>query len=237
MSAGNEDGAIAHLTQAAELADGAFLAGCLLLKSGDVQAATRYLAAAAQQEKELGQRLSRHGVVATMSLAITEEVTAHVGPNIRGVLLALTEAYQAQEKYGEAVSCLQRLRLLDPEDVVVQLSLAELLMEAQSPTQESYQEVVQLSEGVGNESAMHAALILYKARALRGLGLLDAALEALSSGLKKRKDRPEDLLRALRYERALVYEEKRETRKARTELEKLYAETPDYEDVKIRLGL
>jgi hypothetical protein len=110
-------------------------------------------------------------------------------------------------------------------------------MEAEHPTKESYQAVVQLSDGVENESAVQAALLLYKAKALRALGLLDGALDTLSSVLKKRKDRPEDLLRALRYERALVYEEKKAARKARVELEKLYSEAPDYEDVKIRLGL
>jgi len=237
LAADNEDEALAHLVQATELADGAFLAGFLSLKKKDVQGAIRYLTAATQQEQELGQRLSRYGIAATMSLEITEEVAAHVGPDIRGVLLALAEAYQAQKKYQEATSCLQRLRMLEPEDIVVKLSLAELLMEVERPTKESYQEVVQLTEGMQNESAVHAALLLYKAKALRGLELLDAALDTLSNALKKRKDRPEDLLRALRYERALVYEEKKDVRKARTELEKLYAEAPDYEDVKMRLEL
>jgi predicted Zn-dependent protease len=43
--------------------------------------------------------------------------------------------------------------------------------------------------------------------------------------------------RALRYERALVYEDLSQRRRARSELEKLYAEAPDYEDVALRLGI
>lgn len=39
------------------------------------------------------------------------------------------------------------------------------------------------------------------------------------------------------YERALVYEDLGKPRRARSELEKLYAEDPDYEDVAARLGL
>jgi tetratricopeptide (TPR) repeat protein len=237
LVAGNEDAALAHFSQTAKLADGAFLAGCLFLKKRDVPEAIRYLTAAAQQEKELGQCLSRYGISATLNLEITEEVSAHVGPDLRGVLLALAEAYQAQKEYPEAIRCLQRLRLLEPGDVVVKLSLAELLMEAGNPTKETYLEVVHLTEDVKNQSAVHAALLLYKAKALRGLSLLGAAQDVLTSVLKKTKDRPTDLLSALRYERALVYEEQRETRKARMELEKLYAEAPDYEDVKKRLGL
>jgi len=46
-----------------------------------------------------------------------------------------------------------------------------------------------------------------------------------------------ELLRALRYERALVYETLGKRRQARAELGKLYAEAPDYEDVAAGLGL
>jgi len=78
-------------------------------------------------------------------------------------------------------------------------------------------------------------LLLYKAQALRGLGFLDGALEVLSEAVKRKKDRSDELLKALRYERALVYEGLRQDRKARAEWEKLYAEDPDYEDVAARL--
>ena len=44
------------------------------------------------------------------------------------------------------------------------------------------------------------------------------------------------MLRALRYERALVYEDLGQCRQARSELEKLYAEELEYEDVAKRLG-
>ena len=55
--------------------------------------------------------------------------------------------------------------------------------------------------------AVHTALLLYKAKALRGLGLLDAARETLTGALRRRKGRSEELLRALRYEGVLVYED------------------------------
>ncbi|MBW1982223.1 MAG: hypothetical protein JRJ12_13480 [Deltaproteobacteria bacterium] len=61
--------------------------------------------------------------------------------------------------------------------------------------------------------------------------------ETLTTALRRKKDRSEELLRALRYERALVYEDLGQQRRARTELEKLYVETPDFEDVAKKLGL
>lgn len=96
---------------------------------------------------------------------------------------------------------------------------------------------MRLAEGIENETPVHTALLLYKARALRGLGLLDAARETLTGALRRRKARSEELLRALRYERALVYEDLGQRRRARSELAKLYAEDPDYEDVAALLGL
>ena len=47
----------------------------------------------------------------------------------------------------------------------------------------------------------------------------------------------DELLQALRYERILVYEELGEQKRMRQELEKLYADSPDYEDVAQRLEL
>ncbi|MBW1699991.1 MAG: DUF4236 domain-containing protein, partial [Deltaproteobacteria bacterium] len=73
--------------------------------------------------------------------------------------------------------------------------------------------------------------------ALRNLGLNEAARDVLTKALRRKKDRSDDLLHAIRYERVLVYEDLGQHKRARSEVEKLYAEAPDYEDVAPRLGL
>lgn len=88
-----------------------------------------------------------------------------------------------------------------------------------------------------NETPVHAALLLYKARALRALGLDDAAVKTFTVAYRRKKDRPDDLLRQIRYERALAYEAVGRKSRARRELEAIYAEAPDFEDVADRLGL
>ena len=237
LAEGDEDVAFAQFQQATHLADGAFLAGVLALKKGRLDEATQYLTTAAGKEQELSKQLSSYGINATMSLAVTEEVAAHVEPSLRGVLLALAEAYQAQEKQADAVACLERLQQMAPDDLVVKLSLAELLVEGGPDDQATLQKVVHLTERIENESVLHAALLLFKAQALRRLGLLDAAQDLLTSTLRRQKDRPDELLRALRYERGMVYEGQGQTKKARSEFEKIYAEDPNYEDVVTRLNL
>lgn len=234
---GNEDKALQHLEQAVHLADGAYLAGFLALKQQRLEEAATYLATAAEKHSRLGTYFSKYGISAAMSLPITDEVSAHVGPDLRGVLLGLVEVYQRQARWEDAIACLERLQRLEPDDVVVKLSLAELLLTARPGDKNDCRKIVRLTEGIENESPVHTALLLYKARALRGLGLPDAARETLTGALRRKKGRSEELLRALRYERALVYEDLGQRRRARSELEKLYAEDPDYEDVAARLEL
>ncbi|GIX46106.1 MAG: hypothetical protein KatS3mg131_0317 [Candidatus Tectimicrobiota bacterium] len=217
---GNEAKALEHLRQAAHLADGAYLAGFLALKQERLEEAARYLEAAAAQHRQLGHYFSKYGIAATLSLPITDELWAHVGPDLRGVLLGLVEVYQRQGRWQEALACLERLRQLEPDDVVVALSLAEVLLAARPGDREGpCQAVVRLAEGSENATPVHTALLLYKARALRELGLLEAARQTLSAALRRKQGRSAELLRALRYERALLYEALGQRQRARRELE------------------
>jgi len=66
---------------------------------------------------------------------------------------------------------------------------------------------------------------------------MTAAQEVLTSALRRKKGRSVDLLQALRYHRALVYDAPGNKSRARAAFETLYAENPDYEDVAKRLGV
>jgi hypothetical protein len=59
----------------------------------------------------------------------------------------------------------------------------------------------------------------------------------LSETLRRTADRPAELLHALRYEQALAYEAAGQPKRARADLERLYAEAPDCEDVAKRLAM
>ena len=118
--------------------------------------------------------------------------------------------------------------------MLVTLSLAELLVEDVGD-KPACKQVVMLTAEVKNESDVHAATLLYKAKALSVLGLYIAARDVLTSALRRKRGRSAELLRALRYERGVVYESLGQHRRARTEFEKVYAECPTYEDVEFRL--
>jgi len=235
LAIGNEKSAYEKLKKSTHLADGAFMVGYLALNNNNIRKAEECFSSVRDDYRNLGKYFSKYGVVATLSLAITEEYTVHLNPSLRGVLLALTEVYQLLDNRDKAITCLKRLKRLEPDDIVVKLSLAEILVEGGDS--KSFQEVVQLTQDIENSSPLHTALLLYKARALKGLGLFDAARDAFTPLLRRKKDRPDDLLLAIRYERALVYEALGQKTRARKDLEKIYAKAPDYEDVTALLGL
>ena len=168
----------------------------LLLKREQFLKAEEYLKAAGVKKEELGQSFERYEVLAAVALAITDEVAAIIEPDVRGLLLAMVELYQLQGRPKDAVKVLRLLYRRDPDDIVVRLSLAELLVE-ESGSKRSCEHVLRLSKGVTNESEIHAGLLLYKAKALRKMGLLTAARETITAALRRKKDRSNDLLVAL----------------------------------------
>jgi len=199
--------------------------------------AERYLKQAAAKPRSLGRQFEKYGLQVELAVPITEFVIAHIRPCRRGVLLGLAEVHQAQDRVKDALDCLKKLRRDSPDDVVVKLSVAELVSEARPDDKRLAKQIVELAGDVDNESSVHAALMLYKAQALRTLGLPIAARDVLTAACRKKKDREAELLRAIRYERACVYEYLGNKSQARREFEKLYAEDPALEGVADRLGL
>ncbi|MGM0484931.1 MAG: DUF4236 domain-containing protein, partial [Candidatus Krumholzibacteriota bacterium] len=116
-------------------------------------------------------------------------------------------------------------------------SLAELLTEGYPEDRKVSRRIVEMTKDIRNESSIHAALMLYKGKALRNLGLLTAARDTLTAACRKKKNRSEEIIRAVRYERALIYRELGRKSRARSELESIFAEAPGYRDVAEHLDL
>jgi predicted Zn-dependent protease len=63
------------------------------------------------------------------------------------------------------------------------------------------------------------------------------AIDVLTLANRRRKDRPDELMRQIRYDRALLYEQVGRKADARREMERLYAEAPGFPDLRKRLRL
>ena len=234
---GQEEDALRHLEEASDTPDAAWMAGMLRLKREELTRAEQHLSGALAGGAELGRLFATYELDTVVSLPVTPEVTAHVRPRPRGTRLALAELYQVQGETERARALLEQIIEEDRLDVVAVAALAELILDVDPVPPDAAELVVRMTAVVENETPVHAAALLYKGRALRALGLHDAAVKTFTKGYRRKKDRPAELLRQIRYERALGYEAIGRRSRARQELEAVYAEAPDWADVGERLGL
>jgi len=234
---GDDRKALDFLDRANHLTDAAFLSGLLHLNQGRPREALTRLEFAAERKKRLGSYLSKYGVDVHIRMSVTPQVMVEIGADRRGLLLALVEALQELNRLKDAIRYLKQLRQQTPDDPVVTLSLIELLMEACSGDRSVAKKVIDLAAKVENDSEVHAAVLLFRAKALGVLGLHAAARTLLTKTLRRKKDRSRELLRALRYERALAYERLGQRARARKDLALIYADDPKYEDVARRLNM
>jgi len=235
LVSGNVGEAYVHLQHATHLADGSLLAGIVALRLDDVTSAASYLKLASIDPGSLGHYFRKYGVLPDLRVPITPEISAAVRPTLRDVLMVLVEAYQEMGQIDEAMSCLTRLLELDPGDLLMKLSLCEVLYETSRGDAAACQEILKQTENVGSYSDVHAALQLYRARALRSLDLNEAALDLLNEAARSSRSRSREIRLALQYERATLLEQAGREREARLQFEKILAAEPDYEDVAQRL--
>jgi tetratricopeptide (TPR) repeat protein len=236
LNDGDQDAALAALEEAGDLADAAWMAGMIRLRREEFDQAEALFQHALGMLNDLGTLFAKYEIAAQASLPITKDIFAHVFPRERGTRLALVEIAQLMGRPSDAMTHLERLMELDPTDPVVLVSFAELALD--TPDDRALMErVVRATVNVENETPVDTAILLYRARALAALSMPDAAIDVFTLANRRRKDRPEVLMRQIRYDRAVLYDQVGRKAQARREFERLYAADPNYEDVAERLNL
>jgi tetratricopeptide (TPR) repeat protein len=232
----NTADALSALEQSASLPDAAWMAGFIRLRREEFDLATTHFVHALSQSEQLGTLFAKYGIAAVVNIPITEDIFAHITPSARGTRLALVEAAQLQGHSADASTHIHQLLALDGSDPVILVSFAELALD--SPHDRTLMDkVVRLTTDINNDTPVHTAVLLYRARALNALGLADAAIQVLTQANRRQKDRPASLMQQIRYDRAVLYEHTGRRADARREFEKLYADDPAFEDVAGRLGV
>jgi tetratricopeptide (TPR) repeat protein len=228
--------ALDRLRQAGTLPDACWMAGFLLLEGKRPDEALAAFEVAHARAEVLGQSFDALGVEIAMELPVTPQLSLSLAPGPQSAALGLVEALQLLGNPLRAIEVLQGLLASDPVDSVVLLSLTELTWDTWKHDPRALEYVIGLTDRLAGDDDLHAALLLYRARAFRELGRFDAAREVLMKALSRPKKRSQEVLLALRYERALVYEARGEHRAARSELERILAADAGYEDVRARLS-
>ena len=229
------EAAYRSLIKAPDIADARFVAGIMAMKLDKPKDAAKYLKAALRKKASLGKQFQKYGIQATFSFPITPRIEAWVTASAQGATLALAEVRQALGQWRASIKDLKDLLRQNGHDPVVLLALCEMLIEEDGSNQ-ACKEVIRRTAKVENEDEVHAALLLWKGKALKELHLHTAARDTLTKAYRRKKDRSPELLHAIQYERALVHQRLGQNRRYREELERLFAEAPDFEDVMDRIA-
>ncbi len=176
--------------------------------------------------------MSKYASNLTVPIRPVESVLVHMPMDGAGPALLLVEMYQAVGRREDAIGIVQQMLEVNPANNIVRLSLVDLLFE-----DEDDDGVIETADGVTNTSDVSLGILQLKAAALRRKGMSAVAAKELTAALRKTSGRGQDLLRALRYDRAEAYEEAGQKAKAKAEWQKLYAEAPQYRDVAVRASL
>ena len=99
-----------------------------------------------------------------------------------------------------------------------------------------FEGVVDVAAGVENTDDVTLATIHLRAEALPELDHRVAGFETYLVALARTAGRSPELLKAMRYDRALAYQETGQSRKAEADFERLLAVGPDSRDLKTRLA-
>jgi tetratricopeptide (TPR) repeat protein len=167
-----------------------------------------------------------------ISVQITKLISAQVPVNLAGATMLLAEVYQLAGRLDEAIGLVHQLHEANPTDPAIRLSLADLLL-----ADSDYEGVVEVTSGARNDDDFGVALLHMRAASLTALGHHTAALDTFRDALAKTAKRDPELLKAIRYDRALSFAALGQKAKARADFERLYAADPDYLDVRKQLAV
>ena len=196
----------------------------------------RHLEAVIESDVEMPDRLQAKylppgRVDLGMAVKITDLASAQAPFDSVGATLMLAEHYQDAGRLDEAIGLVQQLSSVNAVDPGIRLSLTDLLS-----ADRDYDAVIEVARDASNDSDAGVALLHLKGGALFALGHQTAALDAFREALAKTANRNPELLKAVRYDRALAYEADGQKSRARQDLERLFGVDPDYEDVRERLA-
>jgi tetratricopeptide (TPR) repeat protein len=159
-------------------------------------------------------------------IGIAEGVLAQLNLNRDAIGLLFAETLQSQGYLQEAIEVVEDLY---PTQMTA-LSLAELYVAAKN-----WDEVISITNGLTNVDDATCLLIVYRGISFREKGFNEAAREAFKEALKSKK-RNMTIRHRGHAERALTYMAEGKQSFALKEVEKIMAENPDDEGVKLILS-
>lgn len=217
-------------------ADSLFMIGYLLLGKGMYQQAELSFEKCLSRLSDLGGIINKYSNDFELLLEVTNFIEAPIKLDSRGLSLCLIEVLQKQKKYQAAIKVATEIWNANPSDEVVLLSLSEIIVYADSPSQADLKEIVTITQDIENADPIHSNILFLKGYALYRLGIPSEAAKIFTLAMKKTQNRPESLLLQIKYCRGLVYQSIGQLSKAKSDYSSVYSVSPNFADVSKRLS-
>lgn len=218
------------------LVDAIFMYGFLSLGKDMFKDAEMAFLKCRKSVGDLGKSINKYIKGFHLSLQVTDYIDAPIDVDGRGLSLSLAEAFQKQGKYSAAIQEVTALWNSNPADPIALLSLCELVTKSPASAKSDLEDIVQATSSVENDDPIHTNILYLRAAALYRMQLADAAVQQLTPILRKKADRPDALLHQIRYLRGRLFEQLNQPGKAKKDFELVYADNPNFRDVRSRIG-
>lgn len=230
--AGDIDEALTHFLAAAPDEPGAAILAAAILAEKDIKTyqPIQLLEGVIQSDDEFPTDLmEKYLADLTLTIAVTPKVSVEVPIDGRAATLLLIELYQAQRRVREAIALLEEVVELNADPVLI-LSLCELYA-----SRDLWNGIIDIAKTIDSEDDVTLEILIYYGRAMFEQEMYDATIAVLSKAVRRTKDRNPLLLQEAAYWRAITYQAQGKQRRANEEFQKLFAENPDFKDVRQRL--
>jgi tetratricopeptide (TPR) repeat protein len=230
--AGQTDEALEYFLDAATKEVGAAIFAAAILAEKDLKnyRAIQLLEGIVQSDDEFPTLLMEKYLATTsINVAITPNVRASVPVDGLAVTLLLVELYQAHRRVREAIGLLEEIEELVGHPALT-LSLCELYA-----SRELWAGIIDRAKNTESLDNITLEILIFYGLAMQKKGMPEAAVSIFTKALRRKKDRNPTLLNEAMYWRALSYHQLGKHSRANQELQKLYAEDPDFRDVAARL--
>lgn len=233
---GEIDDAYRIFASTSAIVDAVFMHGFIALGKGQYSQADKDFQLCNSQSRVLGKVINQCTNDFKLSLAITDYIDALIDLDDRGLVLAHLEALQKLGKYPEALNLLAGIWNSNPGDIVVCLSLCDLVVASPSVSKDQLDEVIQITSKISNDEPIHTNILYLRGAAMFRIGDLAGAISQLSKILRRKSGRPAELMHQIKYLRGVSYDQLNQKQLALKDYKSIYFENPSFKDVANRLA-
>ena len=194
------------LAQLPDVADAGLVLAVLHLNAGDYQRCRTVLDGVVHHIRDLGALFKKYNLCLNLSFPITDLLDVELEPSPLTVDLLRVEAFQHTNDVAAACNLLKERYQQDNTNLLVKISLAELVLSAVPDDVRWLKSLVSITDGIENDTPVHTVLLYYRGVTFEALGRYDDAQKVFAKLARKKKDRDNALLLAIQEERARIYE-------------------------------